>query len=338
MRSPKIFVTGANGQLGRELRALAADLSQYDFFFFDRATMPVEDPEAIETFLAREKPQWLINCAAYTAVDKAESEKETAFLVNGDAVGWLAAACRGHNTRLIHISTDYVFNGSSATPLKETDPTDPINTYGASKLEGERQALQQYPDGTVILRTSWVYSEFGNNFVKTMIRLMKERPSINVVNDQIGTPTYAADLAAAIMRIISNHTHHSPKAGSTTHTPPIRIPPSPPIRTPPPPPIRPPHPVHPPSPPVSFTTATKAGSAGTTSPSPSATASEAPASSTPSRPLNIPPQPNAPTTPSSTRPISAIPTSCPSRNGMPASSPAFANCVPPSPKSIRNYP
>jgi dTDP-4-dehydrorhamnose reductase len=219
MRSPKIFVTGANGQLGRELRALAADFSQYDFFFFDRATMPVEDPDASQAFLAREKPQWLINCAAYTAVDKAESEKETAFLVNGDAVGWLAAACRGHDTRLIHISTDYVFNGSSATPLKETDPTDPINTYGASKLEGERQALQQYPDGTLILRTSWVYSEFGNNFVKTMIRLMKERPSINVVNDQIGSPTYAGDLAAAIMRIISNHAHNSPKARSTTPAP-----------------------------------------------------------------------------------------------------------------------
>jgi dTDP-4-dehydrorhamnose reductase len=219
MRSPKIFVTGANGQLGRELRDLAADFSQYDFFFFDRATLPIEDPDALNAYLTRERPAWLINCAAYTAVDKAESEMETAWLINGDAVGDLARACRDHNTRLIHISTDYVFDGNSATPLKETDPTGPINTYGASKLDGERRALQQYPDGTLILRTSWVYSEFGSNFVKTMIRLMKDRPAINVVNDQIGSPTYAADLAAAIMRIISNHTHNSPRAGSTTLLP-----------------------------------------------------------------------------------------------------------------------
>jgi dTDP-4-dehydrorhamnose reductase len=219
MRSTRIFVTGANGQLGRELRALAVDFSAYEFFFFDRATLPIEDPDASHAFLAREKPQWLINCAAFTAVDKAESEKETAFLINGDAPGYLAKACRDHNTYLIHISTDYVFDGSSSTPLKETDPTSPINTYGASKLDGERQALQKYPDGTLIIRTSWVYSEFGNNFVRTMIRLMKERPAINVVNDQIGAPTYAADLAAAIMRIISNHTHNSPKASSTTSAP-----------------------------------------------------------------------------------------------------------------------
>ncbi|HEV3414701.1 MAG TPA: dTDP-4-dehydrorhamnose reductase [Puia sp.] len=205
MQSPrtKIFVTGANGQLGRELQAREADFPQFNFFFFDRATLPIEDPDASQTFLTREKPQWLINCAAYTAVDKAESEKETAFEINGDAPGYLAAACRDHHTRLIHISTDYVFAGTSAIPLKETDPTGPANTYGASKLEGEQQALQKYPEGTLIIRTSWVYSEFGNNFVKTMIRLMKERPAINVVNDQIGSPTYAADLAAAILHIIN---------------------------------------------------------------------------------------------------------------------------------------
>ncbi len=219
MRPTKIFVTGANGQLGRELRVLAADSPAYDFFFFDRSTLPVEDPDASQAFLAREKPQWLINCAAYTAVDKAETEKETAFEINGDAPGYLANACRKTNTRLIHISTDYVFDGNSATPIKETDPTGPINTYGASKLEGERQAAREYPDGTIIIRTSWVYSEFGNNFVRTMIRLMKERPAINVVNDQIGTPTYAADLAAAIIRIISNHPHNSPEAHSTIKSP-----------------------------------------------------------------------------------------------------------------------
>jgi dTDP-4-dehydrorhamnose reductase len=199
---PKIFITGSNGQLGRELQSLAPELAQHNFFFFDRSTLPIEDPDAINAFLTRERPAWLINCAAYTAVDKAESEKETAFEINADAVGYLANACRKTSTRLIHISTDYVFDGTSATPLKETDPTGPINAYGASKLEGERQALRDNPDGTLIIRTSWVYSEFGNNFVKTMIRLMKERPALNVVNDQIGAPTYAADLAAAILHII----------------------------------------------------------------------------------------------------------------------------------------
>ena len=199
----RILVTGANGQLGRELQALAPAFPQFDFLFFDRATLSIADPDAINTFFARERPAYCINCAAYTAVDKAESEKESAFLINGDAVGYIATACRNTGARLIHISTDYVFDGLSETPLREEDPTNPINTYGASKLEGERQALQHYPEGTLIIRTSWVYSEFGNNFVRTMIRLMKERPSINVVSDQIGSPTYAADLAAAILHILT---------------------------------------------------------------------------------------------------------------------------------------
>ena len=203
MDKPKILVTGANGQLGRELQAIAPAFPQFDFLFYDRAALSIADPDAINTFFARERPAYCINCAAYTAVDKAESEKESAYLINGDAVGYLAAACHNTGARLIHISTDYVFDGLSETPLREDDPTDPINTYGASKLEGERQALQHHPEGTLIIRTSWVYSEFGNNFVRTMIRLMKERPSINVVSDQIGSPTYAADLAAAILHIIN---------------------------------------------------------------------------------------------------------------------------------------
>jgi dTDP-4-dehydrorhamnose reductase len=198
-----ILVTGANGQLGRELQAIAENFPQFTFSFHDRATLDIDNLESIASTITRVQPTWCINCAAYTAVDKAESEKDKAFHINGTAVGWLATACRNTGTRLIHISTDYVFDGLSATPLKETDPTSPINTYGASKLEGEHLALQHYPEGTLILRTSWVYSEFGNNFVKTMIRLMKERPAINVVNDQIGSPTYAADLAAAILHIIT---------------------------------------------------------------------------------------------------------------------------------------
>src|SRR5579872_5187 len=155
---PKVFVTGARGQLGRELQEICADYAGFDFFFFDRATLPIEDPDILEAHFRREKPAWCINCAAYTAVDKAESEKESAFLINGDAVGYLASACRRHHTRLIHISTDYVFDGHSAVPLKETDATNPINVYGASKLEGERQASGIYPEGTVIIRTAWVYS------------------------------------------------------------------------------------------------------------------------------------------------------------------------------------
>jgi len=198
----KILVTGANGQLGREIQALAGQYPAFEFIFADRNVLPIDDPAAINAFFAAHRLDWCINCAAYTAVDKAESDKENAFRINGDAPGWLANACRNTGARLIHISTDYVFPGNSATPLKENDTTGPINVYGASKLEGERHAIEQYPDGVLIIRTAWVYSEYGNNFVKTMIRLMKERPSINVVADQIGSPTYAADLAAAILHII----------------------------------------------------------------------------------------------------------------------------------------
>jgi dTDP-4-dehydrorhamnose reductase len=199
----KIIVTGAGGQLGRELQVLAASFPAFDFIFATRHELPIEDAGRVSAFFRETKPAFCINCAAYTAVDRAESEKESAFRINGDATGYLAAACRDTGARLIHISTDYVFDGSSATPLKENDPTDPINVYGASKLEGEKQALHTYPDGTLVIRTSWVYSEFGNNFVKTMIRLMTEKPAINVVDDQVGSPTYAADLAAAILHIIT---------------------------------------------------------------------------------------------------------------------------------------
>ena len=203
MDNKTVLITGANGQLGRELQLLAPAFPSFQLLFAGHDTLPIDQPEKVHAFFATHQPHWCVNCAAYTAVDKAESEKESAYLINGDAVGYLAAACHNTGARLIHISTDYVFDGLSETPLREDDPTDPINTYGASKLEGERQALQHHPEGTLIIRTSWVYSEFGNNFVRTMIRLMKERPSINVVSDQIGSPTYAADLAAAILHIIN---------------------------------------------------------------------------------------------------------------------------------------
>lgn len=199
----KIIVTGANGQVGQELRAAAASGSEFDFIFLTRNDFPLDNTASLGPLFETYQPAYFINCAAYTAVDKAESEKEQAFKINGDAVGTIAATCAAFGTRLIHISTDYVFDGTSATPLRETDPTGPLNVYGASKLRGEQLAMQQHPDGTVILRTSWVYSEFGNNFVKTMIRLMKEKGSIRVVDDQIGSPTYAADLADTILQIIA---------------------------------------------------------------------------------------------------------------------------------------
>lgn len=202
MANNKILVTGSNGQLGKELRALAGAWPAFEFIFLGREDLPIDQLEQTKAFFEKTSPFACINCAAYTAVDKAESESEQAFLVNATSVGSLAAACAAVNAKFIHISTDYVFDGRSSSPLKEDDPTGPINVYGASKLEGENLAFQYQPE-TVVIRTSWVYSEFGNNFVKTMIRLMRERPAIGVINDQIGTPTYAADLAAAIMQILA---------------------------------------------------------------------------------------------------------------------------------------
>lgn len=199
----KVLVTGAGGQLGRELQRLSAGYPSFHFIFTTRDQLAIDKPDEVRDFFADVKPDWCINCAAYTAVDKAESDSGTAFRINGDAPGFLARACRGAGGRFIHISTDYVFDGSRPVPLKEEDPTGPINVYGASKLEGERRALQEYRDCSLIIRTSWVYSEFGHNFVKTMIRLMNERQAIGVVDDQIGSPTYAADLAEAILLILT---------------------------------------------------------------------------------------------------------------------------------------
>ena len=197
----KILVTGANGQLGKELRERAADFSAFEFIFPGREDLPIHHFEMVRHYFSVYRPQYLINCAAYTAVDRAESEKDLAFQVNGEAVGVLAAICQENNCRFLHISTDYVFDGTASVPYKEEDATHPQSVYGASKREGERQALQYNPD-CMIIRTSWVYSAYGKNFVKTMLKLMKEREEINVVNDQSGSPTYAADLAAAILRII----------------------------------------------------------------------------------------------------------------------------------------
>jgi dTDP-4-dehydrorhamnose reductase len=202
MSQPVIIVTGANGQVGQELQVLSASYPAFTFVFTDADNMPINDEAAIENVFAAHRPAYCINCAAYTAVDKAETEQELAFSVNADGARMLAAACKNYNTLFIHISTDYVFDGQSPAPYNEEAPTDPVNQYGASKLKGEQLTRDVNPDA-IIIRTAWVYSSFGKNFVKTMMKLMQDRPAISVVNDQVGAPTYAADLAACMMQIVA---------------------------------------------------------------------------------------------------------------------------------------
>lgn len=202
--SKTILVTGANGQLGKEMQEAAKNFSQYNFLFVAKDELPIDNFETAQKYFDNHSIDVCVNCAAYTAVDRAETEKEKAFAINAVAVGNLARLCKENNALFIHISTDYVFDGTATAPYKEDNPVNPIGVYGASKLNGEELALQNNP-GSIIIRTSWVYSSFGNNFVKTMLRLMKEKESINVVNDQQGCPTYAADLAKAIMNIIEGN-------------------------------------------------------------------------------------------------------------------------------------
>lgn len=193
----KILVTGSNGQLGQEIRERAKQIPNVDFVFTDRNDMPLDDPEKISHILLREQPDVVINCAAYTAVDAAEQDKDIAFQVNATAVGQIAGICHQLGCRFLHVSTDYVFNGKSSHPYSVTDSCDPINVYGASKRKGEELALAHHPE-SIIIRTSWVYSRFGKNFVKTIAHLLRTRSEIRVVNDQIGSPTSAADLAEAL--------------------------------------------------------------------------------------------------------------------------------------------
>ncbi|TDE29149.1 dTDP-4-dehydrorhamnose reductase [Flavobacterium ranwuense] len=201
----KILVTGAKGQLGSELQVLAPNYPQFEWVFTDREELDLCDLGHLETELAVINPQIIINCAAHTAVDRAELEFELSDVLNHQAVAVLAQWSHANDCKLIHVSTDYVFDGTAATALTETADPNPINVYGVTKLAGEKSCLQENPNA-IIIRTSWVYSRFGNNFVKTMSRLMQERDSLNVVNDQIGSPTYGADLAQAIMSIMI-HTH-----------------------------------------------------------------------------------------------------------------------------------
>jgi dTDP-4-dehydrorhamnose reductase len=197
----QILITGANGQLGNELRIVSKNYYGYDFVFTDLETLDISDPEQTVDFIAKSKPDWIINCAAYNLVDKAESEPEAALLINGTAVKNITEAIRGTECKFIHISTDYVYEGNGNTPYNENTPVSPLSAYGKSKLAGEKHALLHH--GSMIIRTSWLYSSFGSNFVKTILKHGKEKESLRVVFDQTGTPTYAADLAGAIMNIVS---------------------------------------------------------------------------------------------------------------------------------------
>lgn len=203
MEKKRILVTGANGQLGKELRELATQYKDADFLFVSREDLPIHHFDLVRNVFDSFKPHFCINAAAYTAVDKAETEQELAHLINAEAVGVLAAVSAAHDCRFVHVSTDYVYDGSQIGAHKESDATAPVSVYGKTKLEGEQLAMQLDPQ-SIVIRTSWVYSRYGNNFVKTMMRLMQTRDQISVVDDQWGSPTYAADLASCILDIM----HH----------------------------------------------------------------------------------------------------------------------------------
>jgi dTDP-4-dehydrorhamnose reductase len=196
-----ILITGANGQLGNELKIASQNFYGYDFIFTDVDSLDITSFEKTSDFVNRAKPDWIINCAAYTAVDKAESEPDLAMLINGTAVKNIAETIKGTECRFIHISTDYVYDGKSNVPYNEQAEPNPQSVYGRSKLAGEKYALLH--PGSMVIRTSWLYSTFGNNFVKTILKHGAEKESLNVVYDQTGSPTYAADLAETIMNIVS---------------------------------------------------------------------------------------------------------------------------------------
>ncbi len=197
----RILITGSNGQLGNEIRLLAENYPEFEFIFTDIDELDISNPLKVNAYFEENLPKVVINCAAYTAVDKAESDEQIAWLINSAAVENLSKSAATFDALMIHISTDYVFDGKAWVPYVETDQTNPQSVYGMSKLAGEESVFKFAGKG-IILRTSWLYSAFGNNFVKTMIKYGSEREELNVVCDQIGTPTYARDLAIVILEII----------------------------------------------------------------------------------------------------------------------------------------
>ncbi|MEW5833269.1 MAG: dTDP-4-dehydrorhamnose reductase [Campylobacterota bacterium] len=206
-----ILVTGMNGQLGSEIRTLASSYPDYVFTFTDRSALDLSNLCKMEDFFEGKTFDAIINCAAYTAVDKAESDPQGADAVNHRFVSMLAKIAKRAGSSLIHVSTDYVFDGRNHRPYIETDPTDPQGVYGRTKRDGENAILSVAPKNTAIIRTSWVYSSFGNNFVKTMLRLGRERDSLGVIFDQVGTPTYARDLARVILEILPRLQNERPE-------------------------------------------------------------------------------------------------------------------------------
>ena len=199
----KLLITGAYGQLGNEMRVALERYPHLESIFTDVDTLDITDKNAVDAFVALHKPNVLINCAAYTAVDKAEDDLALCYKINCDAVRNLGEVAQAHGMTVIHVSTDYVFDGTGHIPYTEDMAVSPTNVYGKSKLAGERELRKACP-GAIIIRTSWLYSGFGNNFVKTMLKLGSERSQLKVIFDQIGTPTYAADLADSMLQIIDS--------------------------------------------------------------------------------------------------------------------------------------
>ena len=199
-----ILVTGSKGQLGSDIKEISTRYKNFIFLFTDIEELDLTDKQALNNYFTNHKPDYCINCAAYTAVDKAEDQPELAMKINEGAAANLSQLCAEYQIKLIHISTDYIFNGTNNRPYKETDTPAPNSAYGLSKLKGE-EAIEAINTDSMIIRTSWLYSSYGVNFLKTMMRLSNEKESINVVCDQVGTPTYSADLAEAILEIISKN-------------------------------------------------------------------------------------------------------------------------------------
>ena len=197
-----ILVTGGDGQLGSELQDLISKYPDNTFYFTDRDTLDITDHRTVADFIKDKEIQVIINCAAYTAVDKAESDVEASEKLNHDSVRNFATLAKERGLKLIHISTDYVFDGENFRPYVEEDTPNPASVYGATKLSGEKTLIEINPSNSIIIRTSWVYSTYGSNFVKTMIRLGSERDELGIISDQVGTPTYAKDLAKAILMIL----------------------------------------------------------------------------------------------------------------------------------------